>query len=78
MKVVEAENCVLKSRLAAMEKQMEERETQSKENVRMMEEINKKVVDSYHFRTHLSLCSFGLKSILTMLLELHRESGVFV
>merc|ERR1719204_7194 len=27
MKVVEAENCVLKSRLAAMEKQMEERET---------------------------------------------------
>lgn len=44
MKVVEAENCVLKSRLAAMEKQMEERETQSKENVKMMEEINEKMV----------------------------------
>ena len=43
MKVVEAENCVLKSRLNAIEKQMEERETQSKENVRMVEEINEKV-----------------------------------
>ena len=47
MKVVEAENCVLKSRLAAMEKQMEEREAQSKESVRMIEEINAKVVDSF-------------------------------
>jgi len=44
MKVVEAENCVMKSRLAAMEKQMEEREAQSKENVKMMEEINAKMV----------------------------------
>jgi len=44
MKVVEAENCVMKSRLAAMEKQMEEREAQSKENVKMMEEINEKMV----------------------------------
>jgi len=44
MKVVEAENCVLKSRLAAMEKQMEEREAQSKESVRMIEEINAKMV----------------------------------
>ena len=46
MKVVEAENCVMKSRLAAMEKQMEEREAQSKENVKMMEEINAKVDSS--------------------------------
>jgi len=44
MKVVEAENCVMKSRLASMEKQMEEREAQSKENVKMMEEINAKMV----------------------------------
>merc|ERR1719204_624465 len=44
MKVVEAENCVLKSRLAAMDKQMEEREAQSKENVKMIEEINEKMV----------------------------------
>ena len=50
MKVVEAENCVMKSRLAALEKQMEEREAQSKENVKMMEEINAKVDSSLQNR----------------------------
>ena len=46
MKVVEAENCVMKSRLDAMEKQMEEREAQSKENIKMIDFSISQILDS--------------------------------